>query len=44
MLVNTYNQKGEKIGQTKLPKEIFEKDFKPDLIHQVVVSMQSNKK
>jgi large subunit ribosomal protein L4 len=44
MLVNTYNQKGEKIGQTKLPKEIFEKDFKPDLIHQVVVSMQSNKR
>lgn len=44
MDVNTYNQKGEKIGQTKLPKEIFEKDFKPDLIHQVVVSMQSNKR
>jgi len=44
MNVNTYNQKGEKIGQTKLPKEIFEKDFKPDLIHQVVVSMQSNKR
>jgi len=44
MLVNTYNQKGEKIGQTELPKEIFEKDFKPDLIHQVVVSMQSNKR
>ena len=44
MNVNTYNQKGEKIGQTKLPKEIFEKGFKPDLIHQVVVSMQSNKR
>ncbi|MEA3452886.1 MAG: 50S ribosomal protein L4 [Patescibacteria group bacterium] len=44
MNVNTYNQKGEKIGQVKLPKEIFEKDFNPDLIHQVVVSMQSNKR
>jgi len=44
MIVNTYNQKGEKTGQTKLPKEIFEKDFKPDLIHQVVISMQSNKR
>ncbi len=44
MLVNTYNQKGEKTGQTRLPKEIFGKDFKPDLIHQVVVSMQANQR
>ncbi len=44
MNVNTYNQKGEKTGQMKLPEEIFGKDFKPDLIHQVIVGMQSNKR
>lgn len=44
MLVNTYNQKGEKTEQIELPKEIFGKEFKPDLIHQVVVSMQSSQR
>ena len=44
MLVNSYNQKGEKTGQTRLPKEVFGKKFKPDLIHQVVVCMQSSQR
>jgi len=44
MLVDVYSQKGEKTGQIRLPKEIFGKEFKPELIHQVVVSMQSNKR
>jgi large subunit ribosomal protein L4 len=44
MLVDVYSQKGEKRGQTRLPKEVFGKDFKPDLIHQVLVCMQSNKR
>jgi len=44
MNVDTYNQTGEKLEKTTLPKDIFGKDFNPDLIHQVVVSMQSNKR
>jgi large subunit ribosomal protein L4 len=44
MLINTYNQKGEKTGQTKLPEDVFERNFKPELIHQVLVGMQSNKR
>jgi len=44
MLVNVFNQKGEKTGQTRLPKEVFGKEFKPDLVHQVVVCMQSSQR
>lgn len=44
MLINTYNQNGEKIGQTRLPKEIFDLKINPDLIHQVVVSQMANRR
>ncbi len=44
MLVNTYNQKGEKTGQAKLPKEIFGKEFKPELVRQVALCMRSNQR
>jgi large subunit ribosomal protein L4 len=44
MLVNIYNQKGEKIGQTKLPSEIFGVKINPDLIHQVVVGQMANRR
>jgi len=44
MLVNTYNQKGEKIGQTRLPSEIFDVKVNPDLVHQVVVSQLANRR
>jgi large subunit ribosomal protein L4 len=44
MNVDTYNQAGEKLGTTVLPKDIFGKEFNSDLIHQVVVGMQSNKR
>lgn len=44
MIVNTYNQKGEKTGQTRLPKEIFEVKLNPDLVHQVVVSQIANRR
>ncbi len=44
MLVNTYNKKGEKIGQTRLPKEIFDVKLNLDLVHQVMVSQMSNKR
>lgn len=39
-----YNQKGEKVGSTLLPKEIFDVKTNPDLIHQVVVSQMANKR
>lgn len=44
MLVNTYNQNSEKIGQTRLPKEIFDVKMNPDLVHQVVVSQMANRR
>jgi large subunit ribosomal protein L4 len=44
MLVNTYNQNGEVIGQTRLPSEIFGIGINPDLVHQVVVSQMANKR
>lgn len=39
-----YNQEGEKIGQTLLPKEIFEVKTNQDLVHQVIVSQMANKR
>lgn len=44
MQVNTFNQTGEKIGQIKLPKDFFEKEVSPDLIHQVVTVEQKNQR
>jgi len=44
MLVNTYNQKGEETGQTRLPKEIFEVSINSDLVHQVVLSQIANRR
>jgi large subunit ribosomal protein L4 len=44
MLVNIYNQKGEKIGQTRLPSEIFGLKVNSDLVHQVVVSQMANRR
>ena len=39
-----YNLKGEKIGTTVLPKEIFEVKINPDLIHQIAVSQSANRR
>jgi len=44
MLVDTYNEKGEKIGQTRLPKEIFDLEINPDLVYQVVTSQMTNRR
>ncbi len=44
MNIKVYNQKGEEIGKTELPKEIFEVPFNSDLVHQVVLSQQSNRR
>lgn len=39
-----YNQQGEEVGSTLLPKEIFEVKLNPDLLHQVVVSQEANRR
>ena len=44
MITKVYNQKGQEIGQTKLPKEIFEVPMNPDLVYQVVLSQRSNRR
>jgi len=44
MLVNIYNQDKDKVGEMELPKEVFEVEINPDLIHQVVLSQQSNRR
>ena len=37
-----YNQKGEEAGKIKLPEAVFGLPKNDDLVHQVVISMQSN--
>jgi len=39
-----YNQKGEEVGTSLLPKEIFGVPVNPDLVHQVVVSQMANRR
>jgi len=44
MKIETYNQSGEKVGQTLLPKEIFDIEINPDLVYQVAVSQMANRR
>jgi len=44
MKVAVYNQKGEEVGTTLLPEEIFAVKVNPDLVHQVVVSQMANRR
>jgi large subunit ribosomal protein L4 len=44
MKISVYNQEGQEIGQTLLPKEIFDVPFEADLVHQVVVCQQANRR
>src|SRR3989338_1248909 len=44
MKAPVYNQLGEEVGQSLLPKEIFDVKFNADLVHQVVVSQMANKR
>lgn len=44
MTVKIYNQKGEEVGKTELPKEIFEVVLNSDLVHQVVLVQQANQR
>lgn len=39
-----YNQKGEEVGTTLLPKEIFNVKINSDLVHQVMVSQMANRR
>lgn len=39
-----HNQEGKEVGQTLLPKEIFEVTINSDLIHQVVISQMANRR
>ena len=42
--VKVYNQEGKEVGEEKLNPAIFEISPKDEVIHQVVVAMQSNKR
>jgi len=44
MLVKLYNQNAEETGELDLEEKIFGLPFNPDLVHQVAVSMQANKR
>ncbi len=44
MKADVYSQKGEKVGEISLPKEIFEVKLNADLVHQVLVSQMANKR
>lgn len=44
MLVDTYNQNGEKLSQTRLPAEVFGVKMNQDLIHQVVLAQMANRR
>ncbi len=37
-----YNQEGKEVGKVTLPESVFSVSWNPDLVHQVVVSMESN--
>jgi large subunit ribosomal protein L4 len=44
MKIKVFNQKGEAVEDYELPKNIFELEVNSDLIHQVVLSQQSNRR
>ncbi len=44
METKIYNQKGEEVKKIKLPDEVFALPWNADLVHQVVVSLASNRR
>lgn len=39
-----YNVEGKSVGEITLPKEVFEVRWNPELVHQVITSMQANQR
>lgn len=44
MIIKVYNQKGEEVGEARLPKEIFEVKVNSDLVHQMVLGQRANRR
>ncbi|PIR44552.1 MAG: 50S ribosomal protein L4 [Candidatus Vogelbacteria bacterium CG10_big_fil_rev_8_21_14_0_10_51_16] len=44
MQATTYNQEGKESGTIELPESVFGVKASPDLVHQVVVAMQANRR
>ncbi len=44
MKVDLYNQKYEVIGKTELPDSIFAVKWRPDIVHQVLIAQQANRR
>jgi large subunit ribosomal protein L4 len=42
MNIPVYNKEGEKVGTTSLSSELFDVRFNPDVVHQVITSMDAN--
>ncbi len=42
MKIILHNQNGEEIGKVELPKDFFEVEMNPDLVHQVIVAQNAN--
>lgn len=44
MKTNVYNLKGDVVGDIDLSDKIFAREWNPDLVHQIVVAQQSNRR
>ena len=42
MQATTYNREGKEIGKVTLPESVFDQPWNADLVHEVVLAMQSN--
>lgn len=44
MKTDVYNLKGDKVGDMELNEKIFARDWNPDLVHQVLLAQQANRR